>query len=114
MNNFTIDMAVKSENLNSNSILRLYKRKMMLKFMEIISNEPRLTQKHICNQLRLSDSTIKRYRDDISMDSPYKRNKYKKKNTSKTQSQSLTTNEIPKNDKNTKNNKKNDSKLVLL
>ena len=27
MNNFTIDMAVKSENLYSNSILRLYKQK---------------------------------------------------------------------------------------
>ena len=35
MNNFTNDMAVESENLNSNSILRLYKQNMMLKFMEI-------------------------------------------------------------------------------
>ena len=43
MNNFTIDVAVKSENKNSNSILPLYERKMMLKFMEIKSNEPRLT-----------------------------------------------------------------------
>ena len=45
MNNFTVDMAVKSENLNLDSILRMYKQKMMLKFMEIESNEPRLTQK---------------------------------------------------------------------
>ena len=34
MNSFTNDMAAKSENLNSNSILRLYKQNMMLKFME--------------------------------------------------------------------------------
>ena len=38
------------------------------------------------------------------MDSPYKRNKYRKKNTSKTQSQTHTTNETAKN---TKSNKKN-------
>ena len=47
MNNFTIDMAVKSENLNSNSILRLYKQNMVLKIMEIKSNEPILTQNKI-------------------------------------------------------------------
>ena len=85
MNNFTIDMAEKSENLNSNSILRLYKQNIMLKFMAIKSNEPKLTQKQICKQLRNSDSTIKRYRDDIDMDSPYKRNNYKKKQLNKTQ-----------------------------
>ena len=114
MNIFTIDMQVKSENLNSKSILRLYKQNMMVKFVEKNSNEPRLTQKQICNQLGYSDSTIKRYRDDISMDSPYKRNKYRKKNnrpnTTITQSQSHTTNETPKRNKNTKSNKKNDLK----
>ena len=81
MNIFTIDMAGKSENLNSKSILRLSKQNMMLKFLEIKCNEPRLTQKQICNQLGYSDSTIKRYRDDISKNSPYKRNKNSKKNT---------------------------------
>ena len=77
MNNiFTIDMAAKSESLNSKSILRLYKQNMMLKFMEIKSNEPKLTQKKIPKQLGFSDSTIKRYRDDIDMDSPYDRKKF--------------------------------------
>ena len=37
--NFTIVIASKSEILNSNSILRLYKQKMMLKIIEIKSNE---------------------------------------------------------------------------
>ena len=34
-------------------------------------NEPKLPQKQICNHLGFFDSTIKRYRDDIPMDSPY-------------------------------------------
>ena len=93
MKNFNIDMALKSENLNSNSILRLHKQNMMSKYMEVKYNEPRLTQKQISNQLGYSYSTYKRYRDDISMDNPYKRNKNRKKNTSKTQYQTHTTNE---------------------
>ena len=96
MNSFTVDMAVKSENLNSNSLIRLNEQNMMLDFMEIKSNEPRLTQKQNCNQLGYSDGTNNRYRDDISMDSPYKRNKNRKKNTSKLQFQTHTTNETPK------------------
>ena len=56
----------------------------MLDFMEIRSNNPRMTQKQICNQLGTSDSTIKRYRNDINMDSPYNRNNYKKKKIKKT------------------------------
>ena len=73
MKNLTNDMAAKSENLKSNSILRLYKQNMMLKFMEIKTNEPRLTLKQISNQLGYSDRTLKRYRDDISMESPNRR-----------------------------------------
>jgi len=48
----------------------------MLKFMEIKSNEPKLTKKQMSKQLGYSDSTIKRYRDDIQIDRRYKeRNK---------------------------------------
>ena len=78
---------------------------MMLNFMEIKSNNPKMTQDQICKQLGTFYSTIKRYRDHIQMDSPYNRNKNKKKSkesdSAATQSQSQTTNE------NTKNNKKN-------
>ena len=55
----------------------------MLDFMEIRSNKPRMTQKQICNQLGTSDSTIKRYRNDINMDSPYNRNNYNRKKPKK-------------------------------
>ena len=106
MSNFTIDMAAKSENLDSSSIIRLYKQIMMLKIIKIKSNKPRLTQKQISNQLGYSDSTIKRYRDDIQMDSPYKRNKNRKKNNKP----STTITETHTTNGSTKNIKKNDLK----
>ena len=71
-------MAALSQNLVSNSILRLYEQNMMLKIMEMQSNEPKLTQKYNSKQLGYSDSTIERYRDDIQMDSPHIRNKSRK------------------------------------
>ena len=49
--------------------------------MEIKTNEPTLTQKHFSKQLVYSGCTIKRYRDDINMDSPSNRKKHKKKTT---------------------------------
>ena len=85
---------------------------MMLKFVEIHSNEPKLTQKQISSQLGYSDSTIKRYRDDIQMDSPYKRNKYRKKNnkSNTTITETHTTNGISKINKIKKTNEKHDLK----
>ena len=71
-------MADISQNLVSNSILRLYKQNMMLKIMEMKFNEPKSTQKQNSKQLGYSDSTIERYRDDIQMDSPHIRNKSRK------------------------------------
>ena len=83
-NRFTIDQLSESETIDPNSINRLYKINKKLDFMEIRSNNPKMTQKQICNQLGTSDSTIKRYRNDIIMDSPYNRNNYKKKKIKKT------------------------------
>ena len=42
--------------------------------------QPKL-KKRVSKQLGFTDSTIKRYRDDFNMDSPYNRKKFKKKNT---------------------------------
>ena len=74
-NKFPIDQRSKSESIDSNSINRLYK----INTMQIRSNNREMTQKQICKDLKISDSTIKRYRKDINMDSPYNRNNYKKK-----------------------------------
>ena len=109
MNNFTIDMAVQSKFLKSNSILRLSKQTKMLNFLKLKLNDPRLSQKQFCNQLGFSDSTIKHYRDDISMDSPYKIKKHSEKNnkpnTTLTETQTHQSNEKNKHFKSIKKNK---------
>ena len=96
-NRFTIDQLSKSETIDPNSINRLYKINTMLDFMEIRSNNRGMTQKQICNQLGFSDSTIKRYRDDIKMNSPYNRNNYK--NNKPKKSLDTKTENISKNNK---------------
>ena len=50
----------------------------MCRFMEMKSNNPKLTQKQIAKGLGYSDSTLKRYRNDINMQSPYRYNTSKK------------------------------------
>ena len=72
-------------------------------------NEPKLTQKEISKHLGFSDSTIKRYRDDVNMDSPYNKKiliKNTQSNTSITESQTHTPSENAKNEKSTKSIKK--------
>ena len=102
MNNFTIDLAGKTETLISKSILRINKQKMMLENVEMKSNAPKKTRKQNSYVIQMSDGTIKRYRDDVILDSPYNRIKFRKKNNQSkstiTQSQTPTTSE---------NNKKN-------
>ena len=61
---FTEDSASKSQTLNSNSVLRLYEHGILLKFVAVINNDPKLTQKS-----GISESTFKRYRDEVNMDS---------------------------------------------
>ena len=70
---------------------------MMLDFMGIRSSNPKMTQKQICNHLGFSDSTIKRYRDDIKMHSPYNRNINKKKKPKQSPSSTTTENKKSKN-----------------
>ena len=93
-NNFTIDLAIKSESLNSKSIKRLYKQNVMLNFLYIETINPRMTQKQMSKQLGFSDGTIKRNGDDIQMDSVYIRNNYKERTPE--QKPSTTTNENSK------------------
>ena len=65
--------------------------------MEEKYNNPKLTQKQICNQLGVTDRTIRRYRDDIKMDSPYRINNNKKKTPK--QKPAIITENISKNEK---------------
>ena len=96
-NKFTIDQLSKSEVIDPNSINRLYKINTMSDFMEIRSNNRAMIQKQICKELKISDSTIERYRNDINMDSPYNRNNYKKEKPNK--SPDITTENIDESSK---------------
>ena len=75
---FSYDNIIKSRSIEPNDLIRTYKLDRCCDFMVENFNNPRLTQKQICKQLGFSDSTIKRYRDDIKMDSLYRRNNHKK------------------------------------
>ena len=76
---FSYDNMIKSKSIEANDLIRTYKLDRCCDFMELKYNNPKMTQKQICNQLGFSDSTIKRYRDDINMNSPYRSNNYRKK-----------------------------------
>ena len=93
---FSYDNIIKSRSIEPNDLIRTLER--CCDFMEEKFNNPRLTQKQICKQLGFSDSTIKRYRDDIKMDSPYRRTNHKKKKPK----QSPDTTEIISKNENTK------------
>ena len=76
---FSYDNMNKSRSIEPSDIIRTFKLDRCCNFMEEKYNNPRLTQKEICNQLGFTDRTIRRYRDDIKMDSPYRINNNKKK-----------------------------------
>ena len=73
-NTFSLEQISKTGNLDANLILRQYKLDLMSRFMEMKSNNPKFTQKQISKELGFSDSTLKRYRNDINMQSPYRYN----------------------------------------
>ena len=115
---FSYDNMLKSRSIEPSDIIRTFKLDWCCDFMEEKYNNPKLTQKQICNQLGFSDRSIRRCRDDIKMDSPYRVKTPKKKKPKKlpdstiTQSQS-TTNESSKNkiiEKRIKNRLKNEVK----
>ena len=76
---FSYDNMLKSRSTEPNDLIRTFKLDRCCDFMEEKYNNPKLTQKQICNQLGFTDRTIRRYRDDIKMDSPYRINNHKKK-----------------------------------
>ena len=76
---FSYDNIIKSRSIEPSDLIRTFKLDRCCYFMEEKYNNPRLTQKENCNQLGFSDRTIRRHRDDIKMDSPYRINNHKKK-----------------------------------
>ena len=81
---FSYDNMLKSRSIEPSDIIRTFKLDRCCDFMEEKYNNPKLTQKEICKQLGVSDRTIRRCRDDIKMDSPYRINNNKKKKPKQT------------------------------
>ena len=62
----------KNSTMNPNMLTKYYKMKLMIDFMNFKYQNPKMTQSEISSQLNMSSSTIKRYRNDINMLSPYR------------------------------------------
>ena len=63
-----------TSNMDPNLLARHYKLKLMNGFLNNKYQNPKMKQSEIANQLDLSSSTLKRYRNDINMLSPYRIN----------------------------------------
>ena len=64
----------KNSAMDPNMLTKYYKLNLMNDFMNIKYLNPKMTQSQISSQLNMSSSTIKRYRNDINMLSPYRNN----------------------------------------
>ena len=64
----------KTANMDPNLLTRHYKLKLMIDFMNIRYQNPKMKQSEIANNLNMSSSTLQRYRNDINMLSPYRIN----------------------------------------
>ena len=62
----------KNSTMDPNMLTKYYKLKLMNDFVNIKYQNPKMTQSEISSQLNMSPSTIKRYRNDINMLSPYR------------------------------------------
>ena len=84
MNNFpSLNEINKNSAMDPNMLTKYYKLKLMNDFMNIKYQNPKMTQSEISSQLNMSSSTIKRYRNDINMFSPYRINSNNVKKRSK-------------------------------
>ena len=57
---FSYKNMIKSRSIEASDIIRTFKLDRCCDFMEKKYNNPRLTQKEICNRLQLSDRTMRR------------------------------------------------------
>ena len=108
----------KNSAMDPNMLTKYYKLKVMNDFMNIKYQNPKMTQSEISSQLHMSSSTIKRYRNDINMISPYRINpnivKKQQKKTKIDNNGDLKRPQLTSNDlKTTSNDKKTRSKNAL-
>ena len=106
----------KNSTMDPNMLTKYYKLKLMNDFMNIKYQNPKMTQSEISSQLNMSSSTIKRYRNDINMISPYRINpnnvKKQQKKTKIDENGDLKRLQLTSNDLEiTSNNKKTKAKM---
>ena len=94
-----------------NMLTKYYKLKLMNDFMNIKYQNPKMTQSEISFRLNMSSSTIKRYRNDINMLSPYRIGPKNVKKRSK--KAKIDNNDEPKRPQMTSNDKKQKQKNNL-
>ena len=70
--NFSLQQISRTSIFNANLISRQYKINLMVDFMRIKYENPKLTQIEIADQLCSSTSTLQSYRNDIYMSLPYR------------------------------------------
>ena len=109
----------KNSAMDPNMLTKYYKLKLMNDFMNIKYQNPKMTQSEISFQLNMSSSTIKRYRNDINMLSPYRvsPNNVKKRskkakiyNNDESKRPQMTSNDLKKTSNDKNKNKKNNLK----
>ena len=84
MNNTTsLNDINKTANMDPNLITRHYKLELMNEFKHIKYQNPKMKQSEIADQLKMSSSTLQRFRNDINMQSPYRNNPNNVKKQSK-------------------------------
>jgi AraC-like DNA-binding protein len=74
-----VDKIKKLSSLNLNEVDKYYKTSKYLDFMKVKNTNSGLKQKEICQQLGISDSSIKRIRKELGVPSPYRSNTNKRK-----------------------------------
>jgi AraC-like DNA-binding protein len=69
--------------INLNNVDKVYKTSKYLDFMKMKNANSKLTQKEICQQLNISDSSMKRIRKELGVPSPYRSNTTKNNKNNK-------------------------------
>ena len=70
-NTISLEQSSKTGYLDANLILRQHKLNLIVRFMEIKSINPKMKQKENAAEVGCSSSTLKHYRNDIKLQSPY-------------------------------------------
>ena len=100
----------KNSTMDTNMLTKYYKLKLMNDFMNINYENPKMTQSDISSQLNMSSSTLKRYRNDTNMLSPYRISPNNVKKRSK--KAKIDNNGEPKRPQMTSNDKKTKTKTI--